>query len=658
MDKPTTGRPTAIPDATPSSGTIFTAVTTRALALQELALALAGNDDIEAMAAAVLPVAAGAVRASEAALFLADADGNFRISTFHGTPAELREGLEEGLVEQAAASVGGGSEGAIVRAALLEEESYKEWCKEQELSESACYPYFELYAPLKAAESVVGVLALGRRSDGRDFSGDDLQFISHVCSSAAVAVSRCLLDRENKKKIEMLRALSRFTSEITATLDLNRVLSTVANTTEAVIERDRAMVALVDAGSLRVRAVSDKVTVEVNEAEVLGVLDVLGAIFRRRGRLRVTAEMVEDKEADVPDREVFQRYFEAGEMQSILALPLQDEEGMLGYLVLESRDPAGFGDANAEEHLGILSGSVAVAIRNADLYRRVPMVGVLAPLASLRRRLAGMDPGRRRLLLGGVAAVVILATLVPLPRNAAGPAVVRPSEILPVTALAPGIVERVFASGGDRLVAGSPVATLRNRETGARLSEAQAELAIAERRAAEASQRRDPAEAQRWTLQARNLAGWMAYAQSEERDQRLSAPVTGSIVTPRIEEKVGERLERGDVLCEIARLDPAHVEVEVSEEDVGDIRVGKEARVKVLAYPSRQFRGRILSISPEGSGPPSKPASFTVTVECANPNLDLLAGMTGRAKLEAGSSPLLWNVLRPLGRAIRMNFWF
>jgi hypothetical protein len=77
----------------------------------------------------------------------------------------------------------------------------------------------------------------------------------------------------------------------------------------------------------------------------------------------------------------------------------------------------------------------------------------------------------------------------------------------------------------------------------------------------------------------------------------------------------------------------------------------------VLAYPDRQFRGKVLSVAPEGLGPDGKPATFTVTVECANPNLDLLAGMTGRAKVDAGSSPWLWNVLRPLARAVQMNFW-
>jgi GAF domain-containing protein len=650
-----TGKPFI--DDTPSSGTIFTTVTTRALALQEVAHAIGSSEDVQRMAAALLPVAAGAVGSREAALFLSESEGEYEILSLHGAPEDLRASIEESLVEQAAASVAGGSEDAVEKSAILRAPEFVAWCEEQGLQEDARNPYFELYAPLRAHGSVVGVLAIHRRVDGRDFTRDDLRFVEYVCSSAGLAVSRHLLERENAAQIEMLRALSRFTAEITATLDLNRVLLTVANTTGAVVERDRALVALLEGGTLKIRAVSDKVTVEANEAEVLGIAEILGVILRRRGRVHVGADHIADEAAEVPDREVFARYFDSGDMQSILALPLQDEEGLLGYLILESRNPAGFADAEAEEFLGILSGSVSVAIRNADLYRRVPMVGFLGQFASQRRRLDAMNPRARALLLGGLAAAAIFVAAVPLPRQATGPAVVRPSEILPVTALAPGIVERVYADGGDRLVAGSPVASLRNAESQARLAEAEAELAIAQRRAAEASRRRDPAEAQRWSLEAKNLAGWMEYARSEERDQRLTAPVTGSILTPRIEEKVGEHLERGDVLCEVGRLDPAHVEVQISEEDVGAVRVGKRARVKVLSFPNTQFRGKILAVSPEGTSVPGKPSSFTVTVECANADLALLAGMTGRAKLDAGSSPLLWNVLRPIGRAIRMKFW-
>ena len=654
-----------------SSGDILAAVTTRALALQEVALALAEHETAEAMAAAFLPTVAGAVGAREAALLVSEPGDTFRVAAVHGVPDDLSDGIEESAVEQAAASVAATTGHHLTGEEIEGEASFVEWregevASEDETSEEeggssaavAARPYFELYTPLQAHDVVVGVLALGRRADGLDYTDEDFIFIEHVASGAAVALSRSLLDIENRRKIEMLRALARFTGEITSTLDLNRVLHTVANTTEAVIDRDRALVVLVEAGGLKVRAVSDKVTVEVNEAEVLGIQEVLDVIHRRKGRLRITAQAVGDPEAEVLERDVFARYFEAGEMQSILALPLQDEEGLLGYLILESRDPAGFGDAAAEEFLGILSGSVSVAIRNADLYRRVPMVGFLAPIAGQRRRLAAMSASRRRFVLGGLGAAALFFLAVPLPRHAAGPALVRPSEVLPVVALAPGIVEHVYASGGDAVVSGAPIAALRNRESDARLAEAEAELAIAERRAAEATERRDPAEARRWSLQAKNLAGWMTYARSEEADERLTAPVTGSILTPRIEERVGVMLERGDALCEIARLDPVHVEVQVSEEDIGDLTPGGVARVKVLAYPDRQFRGKILTIAPEGSGPAGKPATFTVTVECANPDLDLLAGMTGRAKVEAGWSPWLWSTLRPLGRAVRMNFWF
>ena len=642
-----------------NSGDILAAVTTRALALQEVAVSLAEHETAEAMGQAFLPTVAGAVGSREAALLVMEPGDQYRMVALHGVADDLAEGVEESAVEQAAASVAAGSGGSLTAAEIVEDESFVAWREGQEEPEGAAgRPYFELYVPLEAHDAVVGVLALSRRADGEDYNDEDLVFLEHVGSGAAVALSRAHLDLENRRKIDMLRALARFTGEITSTLDLNRVLHTVANTTEAVIDRDRAVVALVEAGGLKVRAVSDKVVVEVNEAEVLGIEEVLEVIHRRKGRLRVTAESVGDEGAEVPDREVFARYFEAGEMQSILALPLQDEEGLTGYLILESRDPAGFGDAAAEEFLGILSGSVTVAIRNADLYRRVPMVGFLAPIAGQRRRFAAMSPTRRRLILGGAAILLLFIAAIPLPRNAAGPALVRPSEVLPVVALAPGIVERVYASGGEEIASGAPVATLRNRESDARLAEAEAELAIAERRAAEANERRDQAEARRWSLQARNLAGWMTYARSEGADQRLTAPVTGSVLTQRLEERVGEMLERGDALCEIARLDPVHVEVQISEEDVGDLKPGGKARVKVLAYPDRQFRGKVLTVAPEGSGPAGKPSSFTVTVECANPDLDLLAGMTGRAKVEAGASPWLWSTFRPLGRALRMNFWF
>lgn len=640
-----------------STPDVFAAVATRALELEDIAVALASSEDIEPMAQAFLPIVAGAVRAGEACLFLAEGEGSFRAAGHHGYAGELIEAVEESLVELAACGVAGDQEGPITRGGVLEDESFQSWCAEQEIEGAEARPRFELYAPLQAQEHLVAVLAVGRRSDGADFSDEDIAFIDHVASSTSLAVRRCMLARQNADQLRLLRELARFGREITSTLDLNRVLPTVVNTTEAVIARDRASIALLDSGMLKIRAVSEKVAVESNEAEVLGLTDVLAALLRLKREIRVSADALEAGD-EIPDREVFAKHFEAGEMQSLLALPLQDEEGLMGFLLLESRDPDGFRVRSDAEFLGIVGGMVSVAIRNADLYRRVPMVGFLGPIALSRRRWSAMTPRRRAIIATAASAAFILLVLIPWPREVAGPAMVRPAEVLAVTVPSSGVVRQIYVRGGEPVEEGALVAIVRNRDADAMLASAEAGYAIAEQKAAEATARRDAAETKRWSLAARNAAAELDYARSTERDLRLTARVSGVIVTPRVEERVGEHLDQGDPLCEIARLDPVHVEVRLGEGDVGAIREGSRARLKVLAYPDRQFVGRVIRIAPRGESEPGKSATFIISVEYSNKRLELLSGMTGRAKIRAGWSPWLWNALRPVVRALRMNFWF
>lgn len=636
---------------------VFATVATRALELEDIALALASSEEIEPIAAAFLPIVAGAVGSGEACLFLKEGEGSYRAVGHHGYAEDQADIVEESAVEEAACGVAEGSEEPVTRDAILGDESFQEWRAGQEPGEAEARPRFELYAPLRAQDTVVAVLAVGRRSDGEDFGDEDTLFIGHVASSASLAVRRCILARQNTEQLVLLRELARFGREITSTLDLHKVLQTVVNTTEAVIERDRACIALLEAGTLRIRAVSEKVAIEANETEVLGLTGVLASLLRLRRELRVTADGLEAGE-EIPDREVFAAHFDAGEMQSLLALPLQDEEGLLGFLLLESRNPSGFPDRTDTEFLGILAGMVSIAIRNADLYRRVPMVGFLGPIAASRRKWSTMSPKRRAAALAATAVALALVALVPWPRHVSGPAVVRPSEVLTVTAVSPGVVLEVYVRGGDAVQEGEVVARVRSREADAELASAEAGYAIAERRAAEAAIRRDPAETKRWSLVARQMAAQLSYARSMEHDLRLTAGVAGVIATPRVEERVGEHLDQGDPLCEIARLDPVHVEIRVNEGDVGPIRPGSKARIKVLAHPDRQFVGKVLRVAPLGEALPGKSATFVVSVECPNSGLELLSGMTGRAKIDAGWSPWLANALRPLVRAVRLNFWF
>ena len=86
-----------------------------------------------------------------------------------------------------------------------------------------------------------------------------------------------------------------------------------------------------------------------------------------------------------------------------------------------------------------------------------------------------------------------------------------------------------------------------------------------------------------------------ARAKLELKEDRLNrtslrAPTAGVIVTPRIEERVGQLLTRGSELCVIADSGSVVAEVAVSESDAFLVRPGQRVALKLNLYPTRIFR--------------------------------------------------------------------
>ena len=86
---------------------------------------------------------------------------------------------------------------------------------------------------------------------------------------------------------------------------------------------------------------------------------------------------------------------------------------------------------------------------------------------------------------------------------------------------------------------------------------------------------------------------------------QLRAPAAGVIVTPRLEERVGQNLARGAELCVVADVASVTAEVAVPEGDASLIQPGQPAELKWNPYPSRTFRGGRRSCrraGPRGGG--------------------------------------------------------
>ena len=76
-------------------------------------------------------------------------------------------------------------------------------------------------------------------------------------------------------------------------------------------------------------------------------------------------------------------HFEASDYRALFALPLADDQGRVGLLLYESSDPD-FLEGHIEM-IKVLAGQTTVAIRNALLYREVPLIGLLEPLVQRKQ---------------------------------------------------------------------------------------------------------------------------------------------------------------------------------------------------------------------------------------------------------------------------------
>src|SRR5208282_4282007 len=110
-------------------------------------------------------------------------------------------------------------------------------------------------APLRKEDEVLGVVEIVNKADGTPFDEDDLFFLSSISEQAAVALHNANL-LESERKVHALDALLKISKEITSTLDLDHVLTTVAQQAGSVVPFDRCVIGFFDRGRFVLGAVS------------------------------------------------------------------------------------------------------------------------------------------------------------------------------------------------------------------------------------------------------------------------------------------------------------------------------------------------------------------------------------------------------------------
>ena len=490
--------------------------------------------------------------------------------------------------------------------------------------------------PLMEHENLVGVVEAVNRLDGAPFDEDDQFLLTNICETASNALHNASL-LQAERKVEILEALVRVSSEITSTLDIDRVLNAIVNGPATVIAYERAAIALDQRGRLRLKAVSGVAKINPEDPDMARLQELLEWTSMSNEPILVTQHGDEVAAEREETRAKFESYFAKSGMRAFHALPLADDDGRVGVLSFESSDPDFLSTAHLEM-IKVLAGQATVALRNASLYREVPFIDVLQPLLAKKRKFMALEKRRRWALVAGVGIGLLFLAAFPLPLRIDGPAVVAPAHSARVQPEVAGLVQTVSVREGDTVKQGTVLASLADWQYRAELAAAQAKYETAVSRMNKALAANDGTEAGIESVQADYWNTEVARAQQRLQKTLLRSPIDGVVATPHVEDWVGRDLKPGDAFAEVVDTSRAIVDVAVDQQDVSLLRPGGKASVKLEGFPTRTFRGEVTVVSPK-SQLQGEENVFFARVSVPNDGGLIRAGMQGRSKIFAAWKP-------------------
>jgi RND family efflux transporter MFP subunit len=134
-----------------------------------------------------------------------------------------------------------------------------------------------------------------------------------------------------------------------------------------------------------------------------------------------------------------------------------------------------------------------------------------------------------------------------------------------------------------------------------------------------------------WEFSAEQVNALVQTGQAN-RTITFRSPVTGVVTEKKALQ--GMRFMPGEMLYQVTDLSSVWVIADVFEQDIGLVRLGAKANVKIGAYPNQAFEGRITYVYPTLK---AETRTVPVRVELANPRHLLKPAMFAQVELQVGA---------------------
>jgi RND family efflux transporter MFP subunit len=443
-------------------------------------------------------------------------------------------------------------------------------------------------------------------------------------------------------------------SEITTTLRLDRLLQIIVNSPQSVLPFELCAIALDNRGKLQLKAVSGMARLPMGDPAVKRVEQLVNWLSSETDALNISWHEGSERDERADLAPEVRHHFEQTGYRALYALPLKDDQGRVGVLIFESSEPDFLGVAQIEM-MKVLAGQATVALRNALLYREVPLISLLEPLMQKRKALM-RTTGRRSLAYAAAAvALYLFLAFCPLPMRVAGDAVVEAQHLATVAAPVDGNVDKVYVHEGQRVAAGEVLGVLNDWQWRANLAAAEAKYqqALLEM---EDDLAHGSARAGTDRANVNYLRSEAAQAHARLDSAQLRSPIAGIVVTPNLENAAGEHLDAGSPFAQVLDLNSAVVRIAVPERDAELLRSGQSASIKLDSYPQRTWHDAVAVVSPlavAGDGE----RTFSVKVPVPNADAALHAGMSGKGKISVGWRPAGYVLLRQPALWVWQTLW-
>jgi len=506
-----------------------------------------------------------------------------------------------------------------------------------------------LLVPLMQDDAEVGVLEAINRQD-HPFDDDDQFLMMSVAETVASALKNATL-LHAERKLEILKALVNVSGEITSTLRLDRLLGIIVNSPQNVLPYERCAIALDQRGKLQLKAVSGMAALPLGDISV----ERLNQLMRWLSTQQETTHIRQTEDAGVVTEipAPVAEYFAATGFRALYATPLVDDQGRVGVLTYESSQ-ADFLDVPHIEMIKILASQATVAVRNALLYREVPLISLIEPLVKRKQKLLN-DTRSQWMTLGIVFECVLFMSVFPLPMRVGGDATVAPQHLVTIAAPVDGVVSSVSAHEGQRVTTGEVLGQMSDWQWRTELVSAEAKYQQA-LLAMQNDLAHGAAQSGADRTQAEFMRAEAGRARARLENAQLRSPIDGVVVTPDLQNVAGKRLDAGMPFAQVLDLSSAIVQIAIPERDLGLMKPGEEVAIKLDSYPQRTFRGRLSIISPEAK-PGDGERTFNVEVLLSNSDATLRTGMTGRGKVSLGWHAAGYVLLRRPALWIWQTVW-